>query len=269
MAVVKRGVAITSLQHWKEESGPKRDNQWKEGRSALEVARAWLTAGDHLPDEVLTALRQHPAFGEVTDWQGEPEVPLRFDGFRGEPRNSDLVVHTRDDHGEVLLAIEAKADEPFGETTADALAAALDRLLTNPRSNGLRRIQQLAAAILGQRQKYDVPLKDIRYQLLTATAGAICEAERRRVGRVVLLIQEFITDKTKAKKHLANEVDLDLFVRRASHGMYCKVSSGEIVGPIQLPGKPLFSDSVKFYVAKVSRNIRTLQLPLASPLPAP
>ena len=45
------------------------------------------------------------------------------------------------------LAVEAKADEPFGETVADALAAAVDRGLKSAKSNGVKRIEQLAAAV--------------------------------------------------------------------------------------------------------------------------
>lgn len=257
MAVIKNGIPITTLEQWENRAGPKRANQWCEGRSAMETARAWLGADGCLPAEVLKAFQQHPEFGEIRNWQAEPEVCLHFDDFRGEPRNSDLVVSATDDHGTFLVAVESKADEEFGDTTADTLAAAMDRLVKNPRSKGVRRVHQLATAILGPRQKHEVALKDIRYQLLTATAGAICEAERRKVGRVVLLIQEFVTDKTNDKKHIANSVDLDLFVRRASHGHFCKVTSGGIVGPIQLPGQPLFSDATKFYLGKVSRNIRT------------
>lgn len=257
MAIIKGGIPITTLEEWERRAGPKRANQWREGRSALETARAWLTAGDRFPAEVLKAFQQHPEFGEIRSWHAEPEVRLPFDSFGGETRNSDLVVSAIDDHGEFLVAVESKADEEFSETTADILAAAVDRWLANPRSNGILRVQQLASAVLGPLRKYETPLKEIRYQLLTATAGAIREAERRELDRAVLLIQEFITDETEDKKHLANETDLDTFVHRASHGMYDTVPSGGIIGPIQLPGQPLFKQNVRFYLGKVSRNIRT------------
>lgn len=255
MAILKGGIPISTLEQWERLGGPKRADHWREGRSAMETARAWLAAGERMPGEVVAALESE--FGAIRTWQGEPEVCLPFDGFSGEPRNSDLVVDVTDDQGSYLLAVEAKADEEFGETTATTLADAMDRLLQNPRSNGVRRVQQLATAIIGPRQKKEVALKDIRYQLLTATAGAICEAERRQVGRVVLLIQEFVTDKTDDSKHLANAVDLDRFVHRASHGSVATVPCGRIVGPLVLPGQPLFSSAPRFYVGKVSRNIRT------------
>lgn len=54
-----------------------------------EVARAWLEVGSpQLPPEISAALLNQPAFGTVTAWSGEPEVRLRFDDRRGEPRNT-------------------------------------------------------------------------------------------------------------------------------------------------------------------------------------
>lgn len=103
-----------------------------DGRSAKEVARAWLEGGGlKLPVEVSSALTGHKDFGPVHAWRAEPEVKLLFDDFAGEPRNSDLVVHAQDPHGPFLIAVEAKADEPFGETVAEALAVAVDRHLEN------------------------------------------------------------------------------------------------------------------------------------------
>jgi hypothetical protein len=51
-------------------------------------------------------------------------------------------------------------------------------------------------------------------------------------------------------------MDLDLFVSRISHGTYTSVPCGEIIGPIALPGEPLFSNAIRFFIGKVSRNIR-------------
>ncbi len=67
-----------------------------------------------MPPEVLAALATHPNFGPVLSWEAVPEARLRFDSFAGEPRNSDLVVHAEDASGPYVLAIEAKADETYG-----------------------------------------------------------------------------------------------------------------------------------------------------------
>lgn len=256
--ISKNGIEITSLEAWFIHAGPKSPTQWVEGRSAKEAARAWLEGnGSQLPSEVRSALVAHDDFGPVLSWRAEPEARLRFDKFRGEPRNSDLAVHAQDAHGSYLIAVEAKADEPFGETVAEALAAAEVRFLKNNRSNGLARIQQLSSAILGPQRPEDPPFEELRYQLLTACAGALCEAERHGYGRALMLVQEFVTDKTKDEKHVRNANDLDAFLNRLSHGEDLGHESSEIEGPFQVPGTPLLETGVALYVGKVRRFLRT------------
>jgi hypothetical protein len=68
--------------------------------------------------------------------------------------------------------------------------------IKSPGSNGITRIEQLAAAVLGPWRKGEPPIGNLHYQLLTATAGALCEAERRGFDRSMLLVHEFHTAKT-------------------------------------------------------------------------
>jgi hypothetical protein len=258
MNITKNGTPITSLEDWEKRAGPKSPDQWVDDRSAKETARAWLEGkGLLLPKEVSAVLASHPAFGEVLTWDAEPEAKLRFDSFSGEPRNSDLVVHATDSHGKYLIAVEAKADEPFGETVSDTLSAAIERRLENERSNGVTRVEQLAKAILGPRTNGEPQIKHIRYQLLTACAGALCEAERCGYSRALFLIHEFITDKTIEDKHVQNANDLNSFVSRLSHGAVTGVRTGEIQGPFILPGAPLVEAKVNLFIGKVTKDIRT------------
>jgi hypothetical protein len=258
MNISKDGIPITSLADWERLAGPKRHNMWVDGRSAKEVARAWLEGGGtHLPHDVASLLDNHPDFGPVLEWNAEPEARLRFDDFPGEPRNSDLVVYAKDLHGPYVIAVEAKADETFGETVGDALADFLERYLTNNRSNGLTRIEQLSQALLGPRQPHDPPLKHIRYQLLTATAGALSEANYRGCKRALLLIHEFVTNATTDDKHARNASDLDAFVNRVSHGRLTSMRSGVILGPLELSSPtPFNTSSAALYIGKVSRYLR-------------
>ncbi|MGE0623831.1 MAG: nucleotidyl transferase AbiEii/AbiGii toxin family protein [Pseudomonadales bacterium] len=257
IAVSKYQIPITSLSDWEKRAGPKSADQWVDGRSAKEAARAWL-AGDGvcLPPEVQALLAGHPDFGSVSTWTAEPEVKLRFDEFPGETRNSDIVVHAIDGQGPYLIAVEAKADEPFSETVADTLATALERVLKSDRSNGIVRVQQLAQKLLGPGQRGDPPLKAIRYQLLTACAGALCEAERHGYSRALMLVHEFITSRTRDEKHRQNAEDLDRFVRRLSHGEVEMVGDGEIRGPFRLPTYSSVEGQVQLYIGKVTRNLR-------------
>lgn len=258
MTITKGDIRLTDLELWRVHGGPKHESQWVDGRSAKELARAWLNsaATGMLPSEVVATLASNPAFGPVLEWRAEPEVKLPFDTFRGEPRNSDLLVHARDRDGDFVIAVEGKADEPFGETVGDALSAALERQLsTGGRSMGIKRIEQLAAALFSQQRKGEVALGDLRYQLLTATAGALCAA-REGVARVVLLIHEFVTDKTTDEKHLNNANDLDRFLGRLSQGSITSIRDREVVGPMPLSGKPLLDRQVDLYIGKAVRSLR-------------
>ena len=153
-----------------------------------------------MPAEVLAVLEEHPAFGPVFSWSAEPEAKLPFDIFAGETRNSDLAVQVTDKHGGYLLAVEAKADEPFGDTLEKTLANAERRLQDNPKSNGVRRLDQLLRALLGVAGDEARQLDGLRYQLLTACAGALCEAERQGYSRTVLLIHEFAHGQDRRNK---------------------------------------------------------------------
>src|SRR3990170_6814020 len=93
MTITKNGRLIRTRDEWRDLAGPKRRDQWAEGRSALEVARSWLSVrSPALPAEVAAALSGHECFGTILDWHAEPEVRLAFDHLGGEPRNTDLLV---------------------------------------------------------------------------------------------------------------------------------------------------------------------------------
>lgn len=257
VSIAKNGSPILSLEDWARLAGPKSKNQWVDDRSAKEFARAWLGLnGSELPSEVQKTLASHSAFSGVHEWVAEPEAKLCFDSFPGEPRNTDLAVYAKDAFGQFLVAVEGKADEPFSETVPDALASALERYLRNSRSNGVTRIQQLAEALLCPRLSNEPSLKDIRYQLLTATAGALLKAAEKGLDRAVLLVHEFVTDKTSDEKHDENARDLNHFVARLSHGAVTSVQPEYLYGPFTVPGVPLLATKVNLFVGKATRNLR-------------
>lgn len=68
-----------------------------------------------------------------------PECRIRFDSLEGEPRNADLAFVGHTPAGVVAVTIEAKADETFGETVANALSSALERVLKSATSPVIRR----------------------------------------------------------------------------------------------------------------------------------
>jgi hypothetical protein len=257
MPIKKQNCELTSLEDWARLAGPKSPHQWVDDRSAKEVARAWLEGnGVTLPAEVDAALIAHPAFGPVLSWDAEPEAKLPFDKFPGETRNTDLSVHAQDAHSEYLIAVEAKADEPFSDTIGKTLENALERSLENPKSNGVSRVQALAQTLIGVRQAGDPSVMDLRYQLFTACAGALCKANQLGYKRTLFLVHEFVTKRTLDENHSRNAADLDLFVHRLSQGAIKSIPGGAIQGPFIVPGSPLLSSPRMLFIGKVSRNLR-------------
>lgn len=253
MSIVKAGQPIRTLDEWKRLAPPKSPGQWVDGRSAKEVARAWLEGdGVKLPKEVQLALAAHPMFGPVVTWEAEPEARLPFDNFPGETRNSDLAVFPQDAFGPYVLAVEAKADEPFGETVGTTLANALESRIENPRSNGIARIESLVSRLLRPHNGCAAKATDLRYQLLTACAGAVEEARRRVMARAVLLVHEFVTDATSDANHRRNATDLARFVARVADHPPESIVDGQLYGPFNLIG----ASGIMFFVGKVIRRIR-------------
>ena len=230
----------------------------EETKSAIRtlIERVHIVAEGAGAVPVAAALSGHECFGTILDWHAEPEVRLAFDHLGGEPRNTDLLVRAHDTYGEFLVAVEAKADEPFGETVAETLGAAAERRLANPRSRGVERVQALAAALFGPRRKGEAPLGELRYQLLTAVAGAVAEGGRRGTQRVVFLVHEFRTRKTKDGNHAANARDLDAFVYRLSHGAVPQILPGKLHGPIQVPRSDMFPRVPGLFISKAICDLR-------------
>jgi len=259
MRILKDGQSITSLAQWFDHAPPKgRERQWRDGRSAKECARAWLDAAHAgVPDEIAELLSNHRDFGTLSFALAEPEMRLPFDNFGGETRNADIVVTAHDQHGPIALTIEAKADEAFSETVAETLAAALERRLKNPNSAGIKRIEQLCDALFRPARAGEPSLGDLRYQLLTATAGSLALASRLGSQRAVMVIHEFITDQTTDAEHVKNSHDLSRFIQRLSAGGATGCPPGVLLGPLTVPGKPLFDAPARFYIGKAIRNVRS------------
>lgn len=255
--LMKNGQPLADLEDWKRRAGPKHPSQWKDGRSAMECARAWIEAEPPgIPVEIAATLASHPDFGAIQQWTAEPEVQLAIDDRRGEPRNTDMLVLGTDAFGDFLIAIEAKADEAFGATLADTLADAMERRLKSAASGGIDRATDLVQSLHGPRREGDAHLGTLRYQLFTAAVGALREAQRRGIGRTILLIHEFVTPLTTDDKHARNHGDLDAWLRRVSGGRFETVTPGKLIGPIAVPGQPLMPGPAQFYLGLARSTLR-------------
>lgn len=253
--VEKNGQRLSTLEQWFDLAGPKGgDLHWKEGRSAKESAKSWLAAAPDLPAEIAATLSSHPDIGTLGAWRAEPEKRVPIDDFRGEPPNIDVLLVGSDPNGPVVVAVEAKADEPFGETVDETLEDARTRLDGNPRSKGVARIERLLAALFGKTTN-DRDVLELRYQLLTVTAAAMIEAERQSARRAVVMVHEFATDRTTDEKRTSNSRDLERFVARLSRGRD-GLEPGKLAGPYGVPGEPIVDGPISLYFGKAVVNRR-------------
>jgi hypothetical protein len=252
----KAGVILDSLTAWEEHAGPMRPEQWTDHRSAKECARAWVSETDpfRIPSELLQVLATHEDFGEVLKWEAEPECLVSFDDYGG-PANLDMLVTARDDRGSFVMGIEAKADESFGPLIDRALTEAVERLLENSASKGVRRIEKLTQEILGPLHKGRPRLHQIRYQLLTATAAVLTGAHEEGSDRAVLMVHEFVTPRTDARNRARNDQDLIRFLRRLGMEEPNAVLEGRLAGPIRMIGVSRVGQACDLYVGKATRTV--------------
>ena len=128
MRIVKNGSSINSVDAWFATAPPKEAYQWKDGRSAKELAKSFCQpSGVGLPAEIKSLLDSSPVLGRVDIVELWPEHKLALDSLRGETRNADLAGIGTSRLGPTAITVEAKADEPFGDTTGQALAKAPQR----------------------------------------------------------------------------------------------------------------------------------------------
>ena len=226
---------LTTIDQWRRScfDGAKRGH-WKDERSAKENARAWLDAAPGLQPEIAQVLAACRDIGALRQWWAEPEARITIDRFSGPP-NIDLLVVAEDDHGPVVIAIEAKADEAFGDKLCDKYKRACAERVSNPRSMAGARIEALLDQFALDIEQPRV-LK-LRYQLLTATAAVLAEAKRRTSARAVLIVHEFVSPSTLPGRCEGNAADLDHFLATV-FDRECHLAPGDIAGPNFVQGAP-------------------------------
>lgn len=172
--------AITTLEEWQVLASPMGgDKQWRDGRSAKELARYITDAYPQMPKEVEAVLNRFSCPDAEFEWRAEYVTEFEGQGYgRGMGRNHDMVIWNTD----VFVGIEGKADEPFGDKTiGDELKKASD--------NKVLRIDKLCNLVFGDCKENHL---DLRYQLLTASGGVLLEAKERHIPNAVLLVLVFL-----------------------------------------------------------------------------
>ena len=253
MRITKDGNQISSVDDWLKYAPPKGgERQWVDGRSAKECARAWfpLPGEPRVPVELEQLLSSHSDIGAVSLDEGTPELDVALDEFPGETRNADMVAWGSCAAGQVLVSIEAKADEEFGPTLAKELW-----LATSPGSNIPKRVDGLCEALLGRPYEAEPRIDHLRYQLFTGCAGALIEAKAKRAAVAIFCVHEFVGPATEPENLGRNATDFRFFVRHVLPDWHDKIEAGQLVGPMWPRGGGYVPRTIPLYVGKAVRVV--------------
>jgi hypothetical protein len=242
------GQQICCVEDWFRLAPPKMGSrQWKDGRSAKELAKAFCAPGvPTVPAELLDLFASSDQLGAVQLTQAWPEHKIRLDSYFGETRNADLAAVGTGNEGAVAVTIEAKADEPFGPTIAQALAVA------SPTSKLPARMAALAKSVLG---RLPCEISNLRYQLLHGIAGTLIFAKEHKATAAVFVVLEFDGPSCSPQKLTDNAADLDAFVLALSPAA-TPIRAGQIVGPFFVPGGGRVPANLPLFVGKAVRFVR-------------
>lgn len=224
----------TPIRDWRDWSPPKKSGHWKAGRSAMELARAWFTSPEPIcPDEVRVLLETAPELVGLTLTLGIPEFVTRLPES-GEGRNHDLLLEGHAEAGKVVIGVEAKADEDFGEVIGQywtRMRAGREQVPPTP-SKAPERIERLLLELAGASAKpWESPWKEVRYQLLTAAVGTLLETKTRGADLAVLVVHEFKTTETEPFKLEGNGADFAHFLGALGLCEPHLVEDGKLYGP--------------------------------------
>ena len=161
------------------------EKHWRDGYSAKSLATCW-EAGSSFPPEVSAAFAASriPTFDSLSFVVGFPEYKIQIPPITRRPSQTDLMVVARGGRELVVIAVEGKVEESFGEYVADW------RRHDTPGKT--ERLDFLTGCLgLGREQ-----LDGIRYQLLHRTASALLTAERFAASHAVMLVHSFSRQQT-------------------------------------------------------------------------
>jgi hypothetical protein len=245
----RHGEPIVDLAGWEKLASPGRA-RWKDGHSAKELARLWLSGQG--PEQLKALLDQQPETAGLAIEAAVAEKQTHFDDFGG-PRNHDLLVVAEAAGGRTIVAIEAKATEPLGETLKAYRDGAQKRRDAGEATNAPARLENLVRAIVGSSLVESPELIGLRYQLFSALAGTLAAAQEEGAAQAVLCIQQLRTSLTRDEQVARNRKDIETFLEVAFSGA-ARIESGAgwITPPLTIrEGGTRFSSATPFHLAEL------------------
>ena len=199
------GNEITTMEQW---SKCIRPGHWKPGRSAYSLADFILNrdGANTLRERISSVLNEPVELDCAT-----PEFLARFDSYGGNPSNLDLGIWGRvGADSSLFVGLEAKVDEPFGDkTVCERYRAAICERSCKSGSKAKDRVENLLSQYFADcADSCDSKLSEVRYQLLTGTAGTAAMSGDRSMF-YVLVFHTSLYDKEKGE---ANRLDYKRFI---------------------------------------------------------
>lgn len=177
---------INNEEDWHEIVG---DRNWGEGKSAQLLASSWIKVVNNkgaFPKEVQGLIKEKTLFNNIKIIYGIIESPVELDTGRGQSM-SDLMLYCskngKDNCMDFIIAVEGKADEPFGDIVEKWIRNGNDNP-TKTRTNRLNFLNQLLGLEIKEYSK-------IKYQLIHRTASAILEAKKYGIRECMMLVHIF------------------------------------------------------------------------------
>ena len=226
------GSEITTMEQWSERVN---SSHWKPGRSAYSLADFVMNRGGAgvLRERMASVLSRPVTLDTAT-----PEYGAKFDSHGGSPSKLDLGIFGRvGSESGLFVGLEAKVDERFGSETVCKRYQRAERYLEqNPRSKAAARVRDLLLHYFGETaEPCDSAFSDIRYQLLTGTAGTIAVGEDFSVFYVLV----FKTDLYDERKGRDNRLSYEKFIAAAGGKAITRDEDGFDAHKIIVAGKRL------------------------------
>lgn len=173
----KEGMAIDSLEAWKKLGKTKKDDQWKEGRSARLMAELAIERKPEFAKRVSDLLAECGIAEQDFVCEPEAKTCLGEEMYPRGPRNHDLLMLGKD----CVIGIEAKVSEPFGKE--------IGKQQKSTKGNISKRAELLRKFLMPDKTQDEV--SGIGYQLFTATRGTMCAALEHGVEKCIMLVITF------------------------------------------------------------------------------
>ncbi len=204
----RQGRAIQTLEDWRIQASPASEAHWKDGRSAKELAKAWTDGSG--PEDLTHLLGLRAETSDFKIASAIAEAQVAFDRHPGGKRNHDLLIRGEAGGGRVVVGLEAKANETFGQTVSRYLADGLALRQRGTTTNAPERLAGLMRDVASVSLDRTPTFGDLRYQLFSGVAGTVAAAQPGEIA--VFVVHEFVTRLTKPEKRDANRLDLSRFV---------------------------------------------------------